>query len=500
MWPHQKQLSVTKLAEVARGFLEGSAQDCDDFTVIVHDDFLSRLGTSNGGKEWDNWWYEYCYSQSHGGRLPERHNPKQMREKAFAFQEEVWERPARLQVCRAFGGCAWSISVRWPHPQGETLNSSIDNAFATRAMDLLTNKQSCKWLPNGGYGFDDAAAGPFLFSIRETVDVLSRLVFASDLEDPGKGLVLVTGSTNCAKSHVARGLVWKRLQLKLEGETLSRRPHLITFEDPIESWFYRNEAILGGPKKTVVAPSSPLPVTPETLKAELKNVPVIDYTPRQAGVDTPCLADALKDALRQSPSAVYVGEIRGGADMRRCLEFAGTGHLLVATAHAGSLLESVGKILESVGADNHGKRAVFVPKILAVIHLSSLIVDTPDRWHRQPLRPAIPAMYRRTALGRQSLIGDGLAGILPFYTEQQEPRFGTLGRQFFSQRLLECPFDEKRPNAKTNKGLKREELRMAIKGWCIVKQIRSMPAAPVSGKKAQNSLRMLSLKEDLHGG
>jgi Tfp pilus assembly pilus retraction ATPase PilT len=72
----------------------------------------------------------------------------------------------------------------------------------------------------------------------------------------------------------------------------------------------------------------------------------LDYTPRELGSkkDVRSLAQALlKDALRQTPSVVYVGELREEHHLETALNFARTGHLIVSTTHAGSLVEAMGR-------------------------------------------------------------------------------------------------------------------------------------------------------------
>src|SRR5258708_31400051 len=100
----------------------------------------------------------------------------------------------------------------------------------------------------------------------------------------------------------------------------------------------------------------------------------IDYTPRQKGIDAESLDEVLCDALRQKPSAVYVGETRDDKDWVKLLGFGGTGHLVFTTFHAGSLVEAMHKILRAAGAETPEGRSEVAQRILALIHLRQEVI------------------------------------------------------------------------------------------------------------------------------
>jgi hypothetical protein len=124
--------------------------------------------------------------------------------------------------------------------------------------------------------------------------------------------------------------------------------------------------------------------------------------------------------------------------MSQAVEFGGTGHFVIATAHAGNLLEAAGKLLKAVSASNSGTRAIFAPKILAVIHLKMLPFHVARKGHGPDEFQALtPAMYRRTPRGLQSLVADGLASVMPYFLQDDDfaGQFGSLGRQYFARAL-----------------------------------------------------------------
>jgi hypothetical protein len=309
------------------------------------------------------------------------------------------EASARLQVCRCFAGQAWSVSVRGKPPKGFK-EARLD--FEARAEAQLS-AEAKGWRPKASHGFSrDPNEKAHLFSFEEMCDALYDLT----LKDAGGGLVLITGTTNSGKSEVSRGLLWKYLSTVCQNNKKPKRmPHVVTYEEPIEERL------------------CPL--------GDFRVADAINYTPRQAGVDCESLHQAFTDALRQTPIAFYVGEVRSPEEMKECIDFGGTGHLVVATAHSGSLTEAVAKILTAVKANTPGKRAMHVPKILAVVHLRE-VGKSSEYFHA----PTIPALYKRTIEGQQQLVADGLAGILPhFHAGPSPPREGSLGRQYFVKRF-----------------------------------------------------------------
>jgi twitching motility protein PilU len=88
--------------------------------------------------------------------------------------------------------------------------------------------------------------------------------------------------------------------------------HILTVEDPIE-YMYRN-------KKSVV-------------------------NQREVGSDTASLQVALKNALRQAPDVILIGEIRDRETMSAAIAYAQSGHLCLATMHANNSYQALNRIL-----------------------------------------------------------------------------------------------------------------------------------------------------------
>lgn len=240
-------------------------------------------------------------------------------------------------------------------------------------------------------------------------------------DPPKHGLVVIAGATKSSKTLIARGVINEYLKIlaKFANERHEksdsdcpkvdltdvgcnqcgkhkgavRRPHLVTFEDPIEKWFWKpGDGTLSGPTS---------------------NCP-IDYTPRERRLDVGALSDALGDALRQTPSVFYIGEIRNEQDWAPVIEFAGTGHLVVATAHGGSLTETIVKICRALKADTPAQRNYVANRIRGVVHLrlmESLASTSPDRPKQN--KALIGSLWRRTVSGIHALTSGGFSSLLP---------------------------------------------------------------------------------------
>jgi len=119
-----------------------------------------------------------------------------------------------------------------------------------------------------------------------------------------RGLVIMIGGTGQGKSTTLAAMVGYRNE--------NSYGHIITVEDPVE---YVHEH-----KNCVV-------------------------TQRDVGVDTDSWIAALKNALRQAPDVILIGEIRDRQTMEHAIEFSETGHLCMATLHANSSNQALDRII-----------------------------------------------------------------------------------------------------------------------------------------------------------
>lgn len=119
-----------------------------------------------------------------------------------------------------------------------------------------------------------------------------------------RGLILVVGSTGAGKSTT--------LAAMLEQRNQDMTGHILTIEDPME-FLFRN-------KQSVV-------------------------NQREVGRDTETLYIGLKNALRQAPDCILIGEIRDRETMSAALSYSLSGHLVLSTLHANNSYHALSRIL-----------------------------------------------------------------------------------------------------------------------------------------------------------
>jgi len=118
------------------------------------------------------------------------------------------------------------------------------------------------------------------------------------------GLVLVTGPTGSGKST--------SLASMLDLVNREEYGHIMTIEDPVE--FYHEH------KKCIV-------------------------NQREVGSDTKSFKTAFKEILRQDPDFILLGELRDAETAEMALTMAETGHLVFATLHTNSAVQTINRIV-----------------------------------------------------------------------------------------------------------------------------------------------------------
>ncbi len=142
---------------------------------------------------------------------------------------------------------------------------------------------------------------PFVIPTLESLNVPTVL---SSLVLEKRGLILMVGSTGAGKSTTLAAMLEQRNQ-QMAG-------HILTIEDPIEFLFNN--------KKSVV-------------------------NQREVGRDTESLNIGLKNALRQAPDCILIGEIRDRETMTAAISYSLSGHLVLSTLHANNSYHALGRIL-----------------------------------------------------------------------------------------------------------------------------------------------------------
>jgi twitching motility protein PilU len=126
-----------------------------------------------------------------------------------------------------------------------------------------------------------------------------------------RGLVLVVGATGSGKSTTLASLIDYRNDHK--------SGHILTLEDPIEFTFHNKRSIVNQ---------------------------------RQIGTDTESLQIALRNAMRQAPDLILIGEIRDTDTMSAALAYAQSGHLVMATMHANNAYNALNRIINFYTPEN----------------------------------------------------------------------------------------------------------------------------------------------------
>ncbi len=119
-----------------------------------------------------------------------------------------------------------------------------------------------------------------------------------------RGLLLMVGATGSGKSTTLASL--------LDSRNAVLTGHILTIEDPVEFQFKNKKSIVNQ---------------------------------REIGSDTQSLQTALKNALRQAPDVILIGEIRDRETMSAAIAYAQSGHLVLATLHGNNTYHALNRIL-----------------------------------------------------------------------------------------------------------------------------------------------------------
>jgi len=126
-----------------------------------------------------------------------------------------------------------------------------------------------------------------------------------------RGLILMVGATGSGKST--------SLSSMLDFRNERKSGHILTLEDPVEFIFQNKKSIVNQ---------------------------------REVGTDTKAFEVALKNALRQAPDCILIGEIRDKQTMAMALAYSQSGHLCLATLHANNSYHAMNRIINFYPLEN----------------------------------------------------------------------------------------------------------------------------------------------------
>ena len=355
-------------------------------------------------------------------------------------------------ACRAYAGRYWSTTLRSDAPNKREQRPVTNEEYLKLVRDELwlyavihpQSKQKTRdylgYCPRGYAAYEDLVAPPPPVAGRQNVKTGISEIFLNDIYTVCKelydvftdeevnspsGLITITGATDSSKSLITRGLIFLFLE-EAAKEALKkgvRSPHLVTFEDPIEQYFIKN-------------PGNDQPPTLKELLPILAALN-IDYTPRQKNLDADTLTTVIKDAKRQTPAVLFVGETREPQHWKELLDFGSSGHLVFTTAHSSSVVEAMSQILRNTKTQTPSQRSEVARTIRGIVNIRSYTkAVTNQDGTPGGMRALLPAVWKSTPQSVNNLVADGLSSILPALS--RESTFGYYGRTHFAQALTKA--------------------------------------------------------------
>jgi len=212
-----------------------------------------------------------------------------------------------------------------------------------------------------------------------TIDDLGLPPVLKEISMSKRGLVLVVGATGSGKSTSLAAMIDYRNQ--------NAAGHIISIEDPVE---YVHEH-----KKSIISQ-------------------------REIGMDTSDYFTALKNALRQAPDVILIGEIRDLETMEAGITFAETGHLCIATLHSNNANQAMERVMNFFPAERHKQiylqlslnlRGIISQRLIRTIDGSArvpaveVLMDSPrvkDLIHKGQVAEMKEAMEKASNMGMQT--------------------------------------------------------------------------------------------------
>lgn len=191
---------------------------------------------------------------------------------------------------------------------------------------------------------DDLAGrlGAMIRIIPDAIVPLQKLglpTYMNVLADANCGLLLVAGPTGSGKTTT--------LAAFMDHINESRVGHIITIEDPIE------------------------------YDMRERNCRV---TPREVGTNVRDLETGVRDAMRELPLAIMVGEVRDAATLVQTIRAARSGHYVGTTRHAPNAVSAVRSLVEDLAGDQRVNAAMLAETLLGVIYQVRIPSMTPGQW------------------------------------------------------------------------------------------------------------------------
>ena len=221
-----------------------------------------------------------------------------------------------------------------------------------------------------------------------TIDELRLPEIIRKIAMEERGLILVTGTTGSGKSTTLAAMI--------DLINSNRTDHIITIEDPIE-YLHRD-------KKSII-------------------------NQREIGSDTESFSKALRQALRQDPDVILVGEMRDFETIQTSLVAAETGHLVLSTLHTIDAAETVNRIIAVFPPYQHKQVRMQLSSVLKAI-ISMRLMPRADGKGRVPAVEVLIA----SAMIKDCILDPDKTKTIPDVIQQSALHYGmqTFDQSIFS--------------------------------------------------------------------
>jgi len=188
--------------------------------------------------------------------------------------------------------------------------------------------------------------GMVIRAIKNRIPSIEELKLPDVLKDvimTPRGLVLVVGSTGSGKSTSLASMI--------DHRNATTTGHILTIEDPIEFLHRHKQSIVNQ---------------------------------REVGLDTHAFHNALKNAMREAPDVILIGEILDAETMEAAIAFAETGHLCLATLHSNNADQTIERILNFFPESAHRNVLMNLSLNLRAVISQRLVKGTGTDGRRRP--------------------------------------------------------------------------------------------------------------------
>jgi twitching motility protein PilT len=196
---------------------------------------------------------------------------------------------------------------------------------------------------------------------------------AHDLALMPSGLILVCGPTGSGKTTTLAAMT--------DAINSERRCHILTIEDPIE-FLHTNR--------------------------------LATISQRELHTDTLDFGRALRSGMRQDPDVILVGEIRDAETMRTALQAAETGHLVMASLHARTVVDAVNRVIDIFPVDEQRQARASIAESIQGIMCQHLVQSANGAGRTMVLEIAVATPRIREAVADpdktgslQDIVADG---------------------------------------------------------------------------------------------